>query len=56
VPNGLAPAGRWAAPRAWRRRDAVVVEEIAHFLARHPPFDRLPSPMLQHTAATVEIE
>jgi CBS domain-containing protein len=33
-----------------------VMEEIARFLARHPPFDRLPAELLAQTAATVEIE
>jgi CBS domain-containing protein len=32
------------------------MEEIARFLARHPPFDRLPGPLLDRTAANVEIE
>jgi CBS domain-containing protein len=32
------------------------MEEIARFLARHPPFDRLPADLLAQTAATVEIE
>jgi CBS domain-containing protein len=32
------------------------MEEIARFLARHPPFDRLPPELLAHTAGTVEIE
>jgi CBS domain-containing protein len=33
-----------------------AMEEIARFLARHPPFDRLPGELLARTAATVEIE
>jgi signal-transduction protein with cAMP-binding, CBS, and nucleotidyltransferase domain len=33
-----------------------AMEEIARFLARHPPFDRLPGKLLARTAATVEIE
>jgi CBS domain-containing protein len=33
-----------------------AMEEIARFLARHPPFDRLPEQLLAQTAATVEIE
>jgi CBS domain-containing protein len=32
------------------------MEEIARYLARHPPFDRLPAELLAETAATVEIE
>jgi CBS domain-containing protein len=32
------------------------MEEVARFLARHPPFDRLPGPLLARTAAQVEIE
>jgi CBS domain-containing protein len=32
------------------------MEEIARFLARHPPFDGLPAEPLEQTAATVEIE
>jgi CBS domain-containing protein len=32
------------------------MEEIARFLARHPPFDRLPAELLAQTATTVEIE
>jgi CBS domain-containing protein len=32
------------------------MEEIARYLARHPPFDRLPAELLAQTAATVEIE
>ena len=32
------------------------MEEIARFLSRHPPFDRLPGELLARTAATVEIE
>jgi CBS domain-containing protein len=39
-----------------RGEDAVAVEEIARYLARHPPFDRLPGPVLQRTASAVEIE
>jgi CBS domain-containing protein len=33
-----------------------TMEEIARFLARQPPFDRLPAELLTQTAATVEIE
>jgi CBS domain-containing protein len=32
------------------------MEEIARFLARHPPFNRLPTELLAQTAAAVEIE
>ena len=32
------------------------MEEIARFLARHPPFDRLPGPLLPRTAAALEVE
>jgi len=31
------------------------VEEIARFLAAHPPFDALPAEVLEQTAATVEV-
>jgi CBS domain-containing protein len=33
-----------------------LMEEIARFLGRHPPFDRLPAELLAQTAARVEIE
>ena len=32
------------------------MDEIARFLARHPPFDGLPPELLDQTAATMEIE
>ncbi len=32
------------------------MEEIARFLARHPPFGELPAELLEQTAATVQIE
>jgi CBS domain-containing protein len=35
--------------------DAVRMQEIARFLAAHPPFDGLPPEALERTAATVEI-
>jgi Cyclic nucleotide-binding domain len=36
-------------------RDACGMQEIARFLAAHPPFDGLPPAALEQTAATVEI-
>jgi CBS domain-containing protein len=32
------------------------MEEIARFLASHPPFDRLPADLLEQTAASVAVE